>query len=183
MPELLDVLTNSAVYVIRARLAVIASELAANLIFTCSAPVGCQLRIAAANGDARDLSHGTTPSAAMAKEEELRTEVATIMLAIEDAETVYREHRWTRYFPCRNRDGHIHASLRGCSTVRWSTDMGWEPELSGKPVEDAVAKLGEALCTMCFPAAPSGWKAKTSARSKTSGPAQSARQPTLSATA
>jgi hypothetical protein len=43
MPELLDVLTNSAVYVIRARLAVIASELAANLIFTCSAPVGCCL--------------------------------------------------------------------------------------------------------------------------------------------
>lgn len=64
---------------------------------------------------------------------------------------------WSRYFPCLNRDGHIHASLRGCPTVRFDTSMGWATGLSGKTVAEAVAELGETLCSVCFPEAPAQW--------------------------
>jgi hypothetical protein len=120
-----------------------------------------QLKAAVAAGDKRDLSHGTTPSQALAEEADLQTEVARIMTAINEAEAIYKAHGWTRFFPCLNRDGHIHSSLRGCPSVHWDTQMGWTPELSGKTVETAVAELGEALCTICFPLAPVEWKSKT----------------------
>lgn len=64
---------------------------------------------------------------------------------------------WSRYFPCLNADGHIHSSLRGCPTVRQDTQMSWATELSGKTVAEAVAGLGETLCSVCFPEAPAGW--------------------------
>jgi hypothetical protein len=76
-------------------------------------------------------------------------------------EEIYREQRWTRFFPCRNADGHIHSSLRGCSTVYATTPMGWYPNLSGKTAEDAVAELGPALCSVCFPSAPVEHRSKT----------------------
>lgn len=72
-------------------------------------------------------------------------------------EAVYRANPWTRYFPCRNADGHIHSSQRGCSTVRWDTDMGWAVEMSGQDVATAVDWLGETLCSVCFPDAPARW--------------------------
>lgn len=76
---------------------------------------------------------------------------------IEDMERIWRAAPWSRYFPCLNADGHIHASLRGCSTVRWDTDMGWATELSGSTVEEAIAALGPTLCSVCFPGAPVAW--------------------------
>jgi len=120
-----------------------------------------QLKAAVATGDKRNLTYQVTPSEVLTREGELRTESAKIQVEIEKAEAIYREHRWTRWFPCLNRDGHIHSSLRGCPSVRWDTQMGWTPELSGKSIETAVAELGEALCTICFPAAPVEWQAKT----------------------
>src|SRR5258708_23419527 len=50
-----------------------------------------QLKAAVAMGDERDLSHPMKPSEAMARESELRTEVAKVMLAIADAAAVYRD--------------------------------------------------------------------------------------------
>lgn len=87
--------------------------------------------------------------------------IDTLVTRIEGMEATYREHRWTRYFPCLSDHGHIHSSLRGCSSVYPTTPMGWTPQLSGKTVEDAVAELGPALCTICFPSAPVEWTAKT----------------------
>jgi hypothetical protein len=72
-------------------------------------------------------------------------------------EDFYRANPWTRYFPCLNRDGHIHSSERGCPTVRFDTDMSWAVALSGKSVAEAVAELGETLCSVCFPEAPAEW--------------------------
>lgn len=112
-------------------------------------------------GDKRDLSYSMTGTEALRHEGELRTALAEIQVAIHEMEEIYREHRWTRWFPCLNRDGHIHSSLRGCPSVRWDTQMGWTPELSGKSIETAVAELGEALCSICFPAAPVAWQSKT----------------------
>lgn len=102
----------------------------------------------------------TTP-AARARYEQASGTVYRLQQAIAEMEAIYSQHRWQRFFPCQNRDGHIHASLRGCSSVYATTQMGWRPDLSGKTVAEAVADLGEALCTFCFPGAPSDWKAKT----------------------
>lgn len=91
----------------------------------------------------------------VADAEKLLTRAA---LAVHSMEAIYRTAPWQRFFPCTNRDGHIHDSLRGCSTVRWDTPMAWRPDLSGLAVEDAVQMppkgLGPALCSVCFPAAP-----------------------------
>jgi hypothetical protein len=87
------------------------------------------------------------------------------MLAVQEMEVIYRRAPWTRYFPCENRDGHIHSSYRDCPTVRWDTAMAWRPDLSGLTVEHAVQMppvgLGPALCTVCFPAAPVEYKSST----------------------
>jgi hypothetical protein len=60
---------------------------------------------------------------------------------------------WSRFFLVTSSAGHVHSST-GCHTCRYSTTYGWMPELSGKTEAEAVAKLGPALCSMCFPTAP-----------------------------
>lgn len=95
----------------------------------------------------------------LAKLDETERDMDVTREHIAELDAVYRADPWTRYFPCTNRDGHIHRSL-ACSTLRPTTQMAWTPGLSGKPVEDAVAELGEALCSVCFPAAPVAWTAK-----------------------
>lgn len=72
-------------------------------------------------------------------------------------DVIYQEAPWQRYFLCRANGGHIHASWRGCSTIRPDTMMAWCPELSGHGVAEAVKALGERLCTHCFPDAPAEW--------------------------
>ena len=79
-------------------------------------------------------------------------------------EAMYQEGPWARYFPCLNADGHIHASLRGCPTVRFDTSMGWATEYSGLTADQAIhgipgefEGLGETLCSVCFPGAPAEW--------------------------
>lgn len=81
-------------------------------------------------------------------------EISRLRVEIGRMEDTWREHGWERYFPCLNSDGHIHRSLRGCSTVNYATQMGWETGLSGRPVEAAIAALGPRLCSVCFPEAP-----------------------------
>jgi hypothetical protein len=97
---------------------------------------------------------GMRPSEAVARLDKLIDAAQLIAGEIETLETIYSHYRWTRWFPCLNSGGHIHATLRGCSTVRWDTAMGWTPQLSGKSIEEAVAELGPALCSVCFPDAP-----------------------------
>jgi hypothetical protein len=102
--------------------------------------------------DARELNRADS---------ETRDDGTRLRLIISSMDDIYLSIRWSRFFPCANRDGHIHRSLHGCSTIRFTTHMQWRPDLSGKTDAEAVAELGEALCTFCFPEAPSAWKAKT----------------------
>lgn len=84
---------------------------------------------------------------------------------IAEREQAWEDHGcWSRYFPCLNRDGHIHASLRDCATVHQDTDMGWAAEMSGLTPDQAIhgvegqfKGLGETLCSVCFPDAPADW--------------------------
>lgn len=86
--------------------------------------------------------------------------IATILGDIENMEKLWREHRWTRYFPCNTSNGHIHAVLRSHCT---GASMSWATEMSGLPAETAVhgdaehEGLGEWLCSHCFPQAPANW--------------------------
>lgn len=63
---------------------------------------------------------------------------------------------WTRYFTVPGGHVHSHLSDSACSRTP-TTEHGWNPELSGLPVADAVAALGPNLCTHCFPSAPVEW--------------------------
>lgn len=67
---------------------------------------------------------------------------------------LYRAHGWTRYYPCQSANGHIHTSERGCSTVRPTTEMAWQPQLSGLTPAEVVEIAGPALCSVCYPDAP-----------------------------
>lgn len=120
--------------------------------------VGITLSYLVEQGDADDLRHGGRPSQLLARDTELIGQMAELDKQIDAMEAEWRAEGWTRYFPCLNADGHIHASLRGCSTVGRSTAMGWATELSGMPVSTAIqmppAGLGPRLCSVCFPDAP-----------------------------
>ena len=82
--------------------------------------------------------------------------LAEARLAVQESENDYQSRPWARYFLVTSSDGHIHAST-GCSTCnkgKEPTGFALVPYLSGSTVEDAVADLGPALCSICFPAAP-----------------------------
>ncbi len=92
-------------------------------------------------------------------EADLLGQLAQLTAQIDAMEATWREHRWTRYFPCLNADGHVHTSLNGCPTVNRGhsqTAMGWATELSGLPIEEAIRpeNLGPRLCSVCYPGAP-----------------------------
>lgn len=101
----------------------------------------------------------------LARIEDIEDSIEQRRLAIAVMEEEFaRQGRWTRYFPCLNRDGHIHASLRGCPTVRFDTAMGWATQMSGLTADEAIhgiegqfEGLGETLCSVCFPEAPAQW--------------------------
>jgi hypothetical protein len=100
------------------------------------------------------MGYGRTAAQLLEQLHESDVELAITALAVEKMETIYRRAPWPRFFPCENRDGHIHSSYRSCPTVRWDTAMAWRPDLSGRTVEEAVADLGPALCSVCFAGAP-----------------------------
>lgn len=62
---------------------------------------------------------------------------------------------WSRFFLVE----HIHSSAH-CSSFRPTTRVGWLPDVSGLTEAEAVAAHGEALCTICFPSAPTALTVK-----------------------
>lgn len=73
-------------------------------------------------------------------------------------EAVHDEHGWSRFFLVLNNNGHLHSDISNYRCSRTPTTAhGWNPELSGATEEEAVAKLGPLLCTVCFPSAPVEW--------------------------
>jgi hypothetical protein len=123
-----------------------------------------KLAAMAQGADSLDLSMRKRPSEVIALIVETRNIIRELQQRIEDMEAVFRAAPWNRYFPCLNADGHIHASLRGCPTVRPGTSMGWATQMSGLTPDEAIhgvegvfEGLGETLCSVCFPGAPAEW--------------------------
>jgi hypothetical protein len=88
---------------------------------------------------------------ALVKRVELEAERQSILAAIAELES--RWTGWSRFFLVTSSSGHVHRSM-ACSTCRPTTTFGWLPELSGQTEAQAVAELGPALCSVCFPSAP-----------------------------
>lgn len=109
---------------------------------------------------ARTATPGNQLSEILAGCDQAGADISDILGAIENLEKLWREHRWSRYFPCNTSNGHIHAVLRSHCT---GASMSWATEMSGLPVEIAVhgdaehKGLGEWLCSHCFPEAPANW--------------------------
>ena len=77
-------------------------------------------------------------------------------IAVSQCEREYDRRPWSRYWLVTSSDGHIHASTN-CSTCNkghYPTGFALVPYLSGSSAKDAVADLGSALCSVCFPDAP-----------------------------
>lgn len=77
----------------------------------------------------------------------------TARIAPLDAE--YARRPWSRFILVLASGGHIHSS-NYCAggSIRVTTQLAWNPQLSGKTEAEAVAELGPLLCTHCFPTAP-----------------------------
>ena len=82
---------------------------------------------------------------------------AEALVLAEDAEAMNKAlyKGWTRFFLVQ----HIHSSQH-CSSFRPRTRIGWLPDVSGLTEAEAVAAHGEALCTICFPSAPTALTTK-----------------------
>jgi len=81
---------------------------------------------------------------------------------------------WSRFWLLvSSGHGHLHSSMN-CSTCnKGESDSRFAlyPELSGRSEAEAVALVGEVLCTVCYPSAPVEWttgalRSKTEARSE-----------------
>lgn len=101
------------------------------------------------------LDEGLAPKAAvaLANAEARRSEA---LAACQECEDEYARRPWARYWLVVSSDGHIHASRHCCTCNKGKSPTGFAlaAYLSGKPVEEAVADLGPALCSVCFPDAP-----------------------------
>lgn len=69
---------------------------------------------------------------------------------------------WQRYVLVTSSAGHVHRSMH-CSTCTPTTTYAPVVALSGRTDSEAVAMLGEHLCSVCFPDAPVKAKALTKA--------------------
>ena len=98
--------------------------------------------------------------------DELAAQIAANRLEAGRLDEVWADNGyWSRFYTVKG--GHIHYDITGyrCSRT-FTTQHGWNPDLSGATEDEAVAKLGPSLCTHCFPSAPVEW---------TVGPAKPAR--------
>lgn len=76
--------------------------------------------------------------------------------ATEEVEAEYESRPWPRYWLVASSNGHIHSGTRccTCNKGREPTRFALVPYLSGQSSEAAVADLGPALCSVCYPDAP-----------------------------
>jgi hypothetical protein len=75
---------------------------------------------------------------------------------VDEIDQEFKSRPWSRYWLVTSSDGHIHRGV-DCSTCNKGlqpTGFALVPYLSGSTVESAVADLGPALCSRCFPGAP-----------------------------
>lgn len=76
------------------------------------------------------------------------------------ADAQWETRQWNRYFLVCSSNGHIHSSTNchTCNKGKNPTQFALVPSLSGKDIDAAVAELGSALCSVCFPDAPVEYK-------------------------
>lgn len=88
--------------------------------------------------------------------DEAATKVAAIREQIASLNALHDEHKWSRFFIVTSSSGHIHKSMHchSCNKGRSFTSFALMPSLSGSTTDAAVARLGSALCSHCFPEAP-----------------------------
>lgn len=88
--------------------------------------------------------------------DEAAAKVAAIRQQIAPLDDLYSQHNWSRFFIVTSSSGHIHRSMHchSCNKGRQFTTFALMPSLSGSTTDAAVARLGSALCSHCFPEAP-----------------------------
>jgi hypothetical protein len=95
--------------------------------------------------------------AAMQKwHDEEAAKVDAIRKQIAPLDALYAEQKWSRFFIVTSSSGHIHSTMHchSCNKGRNFTTFALMPSLSGSTTDAAVARLGSALCSHCFPTAP-----------------------------
>jgi hypothetical protein len=95
--------------------------------------------------------------------DEEAVKVAAIRQQIAPLDALYAEHKWSRFFIVTSSSGHIHSTMHchSCNKGRNFTTFALMPSLSGSTVDAAVARLGSALCSHCFPNAPTEYREQT----------------------
>ena len=93
---------------------------------------------------------------AVADLEEASARLTDACLAVEEVEAEYASRPWSRFWLVTTSNGHIHHSTHcgTCNRRGRPTGFALVPYLSGQTAADAVADLGPALCSVCFPEAP-----------------------------
>lgn len=103
----------------------------------------------------RCVQEGLAPAAVQALEA-AEAALGDALAACQECGDEYNRRPWSRYWLVVSSDGHIHSS-RSCCTCnkgKEPTKFALAAYLSGSDVETAVADLGPALCSVCYPDAP-----------------------------
>ena len=95
--------------------------------------------------------------------DEAAAKVSAIRQQIAPLDALYAEHQWSRFFIVTSSSGHIHRTMHchSCNKGRNFTTFALMPSLSGSTTDAAVARLGSALCSHCFPTAPAEQREQT----------------------
>ena len=112
--------------------------------------------IAAKDYSAYNKNGCSVSSNYLANCEQYDNDMKSAMQIMNDADDQWIARQWNRYFLVCSSNGHIHSSTscHTCNKGQNATQFALVPSLSGTSVEDAVAKLGAGLCSVCFPEAP-----------------------------
>ncbi|MEU3452252.1 hypothetical protein ABZ671_01215 [Micromonospora sp. NPDC006766] len=142
---------------------------------TAEALAACRNR-----GDEYNVMYGKTFADMAAKYDTAVTALAAIEAEADVLNAEFnRRGGWSRFFTVQNNGGHIHSSMscQTCNKRGLRTDFGWNPELSGLTMEQAITRFdrhAHILCTVCFPAAPVEWTVRDRAAAATTKAAKAA---------
>jgi hypothetical protein len=104
----------------------------------------------------RALAEGLCSEEHVERLDAAKAALSHAVAACREVEDEYRRRPWSRYWLVTSSDGHVHRSTccSTCNKGRSATGFALVPYLSGSTSADAVADLGPALCSVCFPEAP-----------------------------
>jgi hypothetical protein len=102
------------------------------------------------------IAEGLATAAAVDAYRAANVALSEARTAVSEIDDLYNAKPWSRYWLVTSSDGHIHRSCHchTCNKGLKRTGFALTPSLSGKQASEAVAALGPALCTACFPEAP-----------------------------